>query len=60
MSQVSGSESQPPGFSDFDVSIGRFGSEIHPLHDGAYRSGMSRPATTLARMLWQAVTPDPQ
>lgn len=45
---------QPP------FSTGRAESVIHSLQEPAYRAGNGRPAAAIARMLWQAVMPDPQ
>ena len=41
-------------------STGRAGSRIHSLNEPAYSVASGSPAYRIARMLWHAVTPDPQ
>ncbi len=38
----------------------RAGSWIHSLNDPGYNAGSGSPACRIARMLWHAVTPEPQ
>ena len=51
----------PTEFCRFDHgSRGRSSDRIHSLQEPGYNSGSSRPAIRIARILWAAVTPDPQ